>query len=52
MIGWPCGTSEVRPRMKMVGKFRNVVALRAFLDVLEIIQPEADELAGRATGSP
>src|SRR5262249_47916343 len=28
-------------------KFRNVVALGAFFDVLEIIEPEADDLAGR-----
>src|SRR5689334_8641176 len=28
------------------GKFRDVVALRAFLDVVEIIEPETDDLAG------
>ena len=30
----------------------NVIALRAFLDVLEIIQPEADDLARPANGQP
>src|SRR5262245_30422066 len=29
-------------------EFRDVVALRAFLDVLEIVEPEADDLAGPA----
>ena len=31
-------------------KFRNVVALRAFLDVFEIIQAEADDFSGPADG--
>jgi hypothetical protein len=46
MIGWPCGTSELLPH-EDGGKFRDVVALRAFLDVLEIVEAEADHLAGR-----
>ncbi len=45
MIGCPCGTIDVRPRKKTVGNFGNVAALRAFLDVFEIIQAEADDLA-------
>ena len=52
MIGCPCGTREELPRMKMVGNFGMLVALRALLDVLEIVQAEADDLAGWATGKP
>jgi hypothetical protein len=32
--------------MKMVGNFRNVVAVRSFLDVLQIIEAKAHDFAG------
>ena len=34
--------------MKMVGNFGMLSRLEAFLDMLEIVQPEADDLAGIA----
>src|SRR5215831_4095521 len=33
-------------------KFRNVVALGAFLDMFEVIEAEADDLAGPGYGEP
>ena len=47
-IGCPCGTSEVQPAHENGREFRDVVALCAFLDVLEIIESEADDLSGPA----